>query len=425
MENKILIIGYKDVKKATKCLDWREPLSTIGTIGNFNTTYIILPTLTKKIMEEVLEKDSEYFSKLHEQIFDAVDNGLDVYIITAPQIEVGEISNYSILPFGMNRVEVKINSFGEYPDNKYLSHVKKTDGYFSKITDSEYLESNHPTTSYKRYSWRLFPLLTSLNNKNIAFIVKPVCEIFNESRYRGHWVEASKYGGLIIFMPPPTEIDLQEGIKLLLKLEAPETEEEAPEWFNEINLPTEDDLKNQIKKLKTNQIEINKQIEQKEKDLKKLQSFKWVLKLQGKPLEKAVEKAFDFLGIELEKGRVAEEDRWLVIDKNKIPIEIRGHDGSIKYDDIRQIVDRTFDANNTIGETEGILIVNPYCDTKPSERTDSFSDGTDRIKKKAISTKVALLDTKTLFAFVLRKMQGKDIKKELLDKLTQTVGVIT
>ena len=419
---KKLIIGVKAIKGANVCVDWLEPLPTIG---DFHETYIFLPSLDKKILGKIVSGRPSYFEDFRQELLEALKAELTIYLITAPEVNDKGISNYSLLPFSLSRKEKKVETFKEDELSGYYANVGFSQGYFEWRVDNSFLNANLTSNDKIRFSWRIHPFLESLHNKLISFSVRLTAETY-EWEYRNYrWKTLENYGGSIIIAPPTTKIDPIKGLETLLKDEESEGGYEKPEWFEKIKLPEEEELTEKLKVSSKKKAKYEKEIKDVEDKLAEIEKHKWILKLKEKPLEKAVDRAFEFLGIPLAKGRLYQEDRWFEFGDNRIPVEIKGHENAIRRRDIRQIIDRTNEAENKIGKTAGILIVNPYCDEDPTIRKASFENGGDNIIEKAIAFEVILIDTLTLFKCIKNKLNGYDaISSALKQKLITSKGVL-
>jgi hypothetical protein len=421
---KKLVIGADNVKGATKCVGWNEAFPLLS---NYHEIYFYMPSLDLKTFMVVVAKNLANFLKLRDQLFEVLKSPIfTVFCVTAPRFKANGISNYDFLPFTLEREEGAVETFEniDISRDSYLANIKSSDGYFGYSVGSAYLSNKLISNENLRFFWRLIPILKTLHRHPVAFTVQLVAEEsvveFGERR----WKTINDFGTPIAFAPKIADKP-QDNLRLLIsKIEVDETVEK-PEWFSKIKLPGEEKLLKVITDIQVEKEQAEAKLVENAKLLKRYEELKSILCSKGVPLENSVDAVFDFLEIQLKKGTPGQEDRWLVQDVNEVPIEIKGHIGPIKTEDIRQIIERTRLSKNSIGLTQGLLIANPYCEIEPSHRKPSFSKTGDKIIEKSESFNVGLLDAMTLLKFVEVKLEtGKFDTDKFKKLLFNSIGVI-
>lgn len=177
--------------------------------------------------------------------------------------------------------------------------------------------------------------------------------------------------------------------------------ESKPDWVDEIYSFEEEN-------------EILAGIQDKHQELNKFAKFKRLLYGIGTPLEEAVAFSLEYLGFDKVKhlGGEDEHDVEFVVGKIKYIGEVGGSSNFIKKDKPKDLTEWLKKAalreENDVFELKGILFVNPYNETRPSERGRVFSQAAKRLIK-VFDYKT--FTTPTLFELV-RSVHYEKIKKE-------------
>jgi hypothetical protein len=222
----------------------------------------------------------------------------------------------------------------------------------------------------------------------------------------------------IIFLPPPSEVSVDEAINYLLKKEKGiiETKEsELPKWAENIKIFDEGTIRNKIKELKELKAKTEKELKEYNSKLIDLIKFKRLLTTDGLELENMVEDAFKLLGIKTKRGPKGKEDR-IVIDpttKSEIPIEITGVKHSIPESKLNQLIGRLSDEERIKKikcKCKGILVGNHYKEEPLSSNLQGRKKPFEpEVIKKAEISKISLLSTLELFKVVNAKLEKKNI----------------
>ena len=162
--------------------------------------------------------------------------------------------------------------------------------------------------------------------------------------------------------------------------------------------------------------EINEMIRDKKEELNKFAQFKRLLYGKDPPLEEAVAYSLRYLGFEAVKhlGGQDEHDVEFVVEDEKIIIEIGGSFSSIRKDKPKDLTEWIEKAtlrpeNQSFEQLKGMLIVNHFNETEPTQRGDIFSSHAKRLIR-VFNYKV--LTTLTLFDLVKKVHQNKIEKGE-------------
>lgn len=421
---KKLVIGAENIKGATKCVSWNGPFPLLS---NYHEIYFYIPSLDTKSFSNIFNKSLSHFLDLREQLFEIMKSPIfSVVCITGPKITTQAVSNYDFLPFKLQRTEGNIETLEDvsFSNDSYLQKVKSSDGYFGHSVDSKYLNNKLSSTTSMRFNWRLFPVIRTLHRYSVAFTIQLVAEESVNQFNQARWKPIPNFGTNILFVPKIFS-NPQDNLNILIANGERNDTTVRPNWFTQLKLPNEDTILSMIRTAQKQKDTAEKEILKQTLIIDEYSNLKDILSNKGLVLEKSIDFAFNFLGITLRKGIPAQEDRWLEDGADKIPMEIKGHTGSVKTEDIRQIIERTRLSKNTIGPTQGILIENPYCETEPSSRRPSFEKTGDKIIEKSESFNIALLDTITLFEFITEKLKKGSFDTNSFKKLLFTsIGVI-
>src|SRR6185503_8474336 len=81
IKKSILVIGSNKHSRATKCIDWGE----LVYVGDYDHLIINTASLTKNVLQTIIQKDSSYFEKLRKDIIDVQQQkGIALICIFSP-----------------------------------------------------------------------------------------------------------------------------------------------------------------------------------------------------------------------------------------------------------------------------------------------------------------------------------------------------
>jgi hypothetical protein len=382
----ILVIGEKGIKGAT-CMTWEEVVTEIPTLGDHEYVFINMETLKP---EQLARFSTNAFSS---KMMEAINAHTRIYCLTAPAVIANGKLNYSIFPFKITAVKESGKAFKEKIDNDYFRKVKSWNFYLRYVVDYE--------------NWKFIPFFFTRHGYPLAIQV--------ESNH------VNVYG--FVFLYPPQ--DLAEGessFKNLFNYVFSDNSKDPklPDFIEKIPLAKEDQLAAQITSDNTAIKTLTENIKQNTKKIEEINSKKGILAFTGKPLERSVKKVCKELGLTIGGVDVYEEDGTLELDGNSIPVEIKGHNGGITMEDVRQVIERVNKAKVKDGiPVKGILFANPYAETPLDKRGADFHYN---IIEAAKPWGICLIGTHVLFEY-LNEFQTYD-KTLLPEKILKTVGVL-
>lgn len=431
MIKKILVIGSSGHSLADKCIEWEEIKSSheeFPYLGDYHLIIINLQTLH----ESDITKMDEQFKKIRKQINEIIWANTEIICITSPTIVKGEIktdyefkivpqiSNYHWCPIYLNFVKQKGESFEEKPSGGYFDFVKKWSHFLEDWSKKNYIlqKGEYVEEHFEK-------LLKNLAKKLLSFKLYFVEIDLSDKEFTSN---------PIIFLPPPTEISMEEAINYLLKEARGITgikENELPVWTEKLKIYGEERIKRKIEKKKKLKEKYEMELEEHKLKLSQIIKFKRLLTTNGEELENIIEETFKLFGIDIKRGEKGKEDR-IVIDpstKSELPVEITGVKKSIPEIKLNQLIGRLGNEERLKKikcKCRGILIGNHYKDTPlnynlEGRRTPFESD----LIKKAETCKIALLSTLELFKALNAKFQKKDKKiKSFINKIFNKPGEI-
>jgi hypothetical protein len=421
-DKKILVIGSLGHSLADRCISWDEIKSDpeVVYLGDYHLLIINLQSLEETKLDKRMK---EVFEKMRKEINEIIWGNTEIICITAPTVKkwltnikrkstsIPEISNYHWCPIYMDFVKREGSSFEN----------KNEDGYFKFVKRWTHFLNDHNTDLYEIYGekddfeihWTIW--LQNLAKKELAFTINivefNVVKKISGSEKRDNLA----YSKSISFLPPPTEISVEEGINFLLEKEKGITRKtELPKWAENIWLPGEEEL---LKKIRENE-ELKKKCEEEIKEnkskLSELVKFKNLLTTDAEELENIVEETFKFLDIKVQKGPKGKEDK-IIVDpetKSEIPVEITGVKNSIPETKLNQLIGRLVDEERVKKikcKNHGVLIGNHYKEMPLKNDLEGRKKPFERdLIEKAIKSKIGLVSTIELFKAVRAKLKGED-----------------
>jgi len=227
--------------------------------------------------------------------------------------------------------------------------------------------------------------------------------------------------GPVFIVPEPDRINSSEAIKILLQdVLAISVETPRPTWIRDFPVPGTEAVEAHLLSLVDEAKKLETEIGQSQMQLSSLQGYSKLLYADGEELERASREALIRLGAEVNSPITpGYEDLSFEFKAlgRKAVMEIKGRQGPLKKDDIRQAeewVSRWFE---TKGETiKGILFGNPYRTLHPRERPDPW---TKEIVEFARAKRLALITTTQLYDGLVRverkELSSNAIFEALLD----------
>ena len=426
----ILVIGSIGHKRATKCIQWGE----LVYVGDYDALIVNTTTLTKDKLQEIIQRDSNYFDKLRKDIADVQQNkGILITCIMSPYIfsrdskslDEGNIddllrnsvNNYSWSPIIPILEPIppaeKLQKEKSTIPKEYLDKIKHyTLLYNGSVNNTGYVDKSRDGRIYTKC--HKYSLLKNSVGRDVAFAIT-----WKLHQYSDYTVLIDSH--LPIEFLPPIE-NVAEGIDIIINEICRIHDEKAPEWITEIVLPGEKQIQKKIDDKLREIDSLNKEIEELEKELENFMVYKKLLYSRGIDLEETVELSLSLLGIDLKKPTPSNvEDRFFETpDNQKIYFEIRGTNRLMNENDLAQLIKRVAEKpKSSYYKTRGVFIFNHQNKIAPKEREVAFHHN---IEQQAKSFNLCLLDTNTLFKLVVKKLKGEKLE-DFVQQLFNTVGV--
>ncbi|MBU2539803.1 hypothetical protein KJ786_01415 [Patescibacteria group bacterium] len=411
-----LIVGSLSHSLAEKCINWGDNFY----VGDYEIIIFNLPSLDYGTFSKINTKNKYYFPNIRDQIVEAQEKTNLTIICITDKIIVDKynildnndkINNYTwcpIIPIFEENGGKKIPKQERKLKIQYLNLVKEWERLFSKYYNNTGY-NNGDSWEYK-FEINKIPYLYNSLGRDIAFGLSWSIST------SGSFKKGSNKP--IIFLPKIGNI--KDGIDLLLN-DFVLNDEPEPDWIQEIKIVGQEGLEKKIEE------EINKinQLEKTKNELieaiKKLNKFKKLLYLQGKPLEKIVEESLLLLNVQIKELSVDNiEDRVFEYDNFTIPFEIRGKETkNLNESDLAQLIKRIADRKKSEKyKTRGVFVINHQRNSKPSERGDVCDYN---IIKQANFFNICILSTIEIFNLVNRTLRGEKI--DIKEKLFNTSGL--
>jgi len=238
--------------------------------------------------------------------------------------------------------------------------------------------------------------------------------------------------GLIVFLPPPINVDHQKLIGTLIACTKNylTTHEVTPppNWVLSYKLPGEDEYDSKISDV-NDQIEVLTEEKRRLEDQKnEISKFKSLLFEQGPELEKVIIEAFKIFGFQAENRKVDDLEHDIVFEstEGRGIAEVEGKDNDAihigKLDQLNRAVDEDFELVGSY--CQGILIGNHFRILKPEDRKDPF---TEKVRIVAQKKSFGLLTTVEIYNAIDKILTAPDDEEYKLfcrSKILKTTGDI-
>ncbi|MBT3532593.1 MAG: hypothetical protein HN478_01875 [Rhodospirillaceae bacterium] len=143
-----------------------------------------------------------------------------------------------------------------------------------------------------------------------------------------------------------------------------------PDWTGDYSLPGENELKSKIAGAGEQIRALQKDVGHSTKELDRLSLHKLLITGYDTPLELAVDRVLEELGLKIEVGPKGRVDRTAVYGDRKFAVEVQGVRRGAKEDHVRSLIIWVQEValEDEGKEPKGLLVVNPYRDTPLAER---------------------------------------------------------
>jgi len=428
-EKKILVIGSKGHKLANRCVLWKE---IFPYLGDYDLIIINLQSLSGSILDSISEKLEEMRADINEIVW----ANTEVVCITAPpKISGGFLSG---LPLRSNYHWCPIYPFFE--QRKGESFEEERSGYFKFVNQWTHFLRNFSSNPYRvqrreEFNFKIKSLLKNKARKHLAFELFFIEWNLGAPRYGRREKKDFITSNSILFLPPPTEISIEEAVDFLLKDARGVSETEKytlPEWANNVEIQNERLIKKAVEEKTELLKKAQKDIKGLQEKLSPILKYKLLLTeggegMAGDRLEDIVEESLRLIGIQVKPGPKKKEDRIITDPETaeKIPLEITGCVKSIPERKLNQLIGRLTDKRRPQEiKCRGVLVGNHYKDVPLNNRLKGRKAPfeSDVIKKAEIFD-VCLLPTIELFKAVNVKLKNGDVS-EFAKKIFNQKGVL-
>jgi hypothetical protein len=214
-------------------------------------------------------------------------------------------------------------------------------------------------------------------------------------------------GSPVYWLPTPDRVSVQEAIDTILRHRyGISLEARVPDWVLPYSLPDQAPIATEIATLEQERRELENRISEARGRAVDAASPRRLLYEKGKDvLEPIVRETLAILGARIEDPATEGiEDGKLFRDEGQAVLEIKGRNGPIKQDDVRQVVQWASDARLKDGvEYEPLIVGNPYCDRPLEERGDVLAPNAATYARNG---GVGIITTAQLFEALRQKQSG-------------------
>jgi hypothetical protein len=211
----------------------------------------------------------------------------------------------------------------------------------------------------------------------------------------------------IVWLPASDKCSVAEAIdRILLERYGIAEEARVPEWALPYSLPAEAPIAQEIAVLGEERRTVEARISKAREQASRASRPRLLLYEKGKEvLEPIVREVLRELGARVEDPEAdGVEDGILHRDEGAAALEIKGRNGPIKLEDVRQVVQWAADAKGRDGtDYKPIILGNPHCETKIETRGDPLAPNA---KTYAENSGVVLVMTTQLYEGLRQKQEG-------------------
>jgi hypothetical protein len=243
----------------------------------------------------------------------------------------------------------------------------------------------------------------------------------------GSWLRHES--GNVIFLPMlsfPTPADAGRFVDAVIKLAerlSPKPEKlELPKWTLNFTWPRLVAFQSELNRIRQ---EVEKMIASEKSALGQLiseESLKILIAGKGPFLEEQVIETLREIGFKAEKGEPGRDDVILEWNGRPAVAEIKGKEKSAAEKDAAQLEKWvSIQLEKTGSAPKGILIVNAFCDTPPSER--KLSAFPDQMLKYSQGREHCLITTLQLLGLLLEIRQNPGKRGDLIEGIFNTSGI--
>jgi hypothetical protein len=200
-------------------------------------------------------------------------------------------------------------------------------------------------------------------------------------------------------------------------------QETTPEWLEEFSVPGESDVTEEISEVEAEIGSLEDRLREKQNDLENLREFKVLLYGNEDQLENLVPSVFERMGFDIDGEKSHGRDGAIHLENQILLLEITGTTGGISHSKCGQLDRwvRDSELENPDESYGGLLIVNPFRETRPENRSGYLSPDVVEIMEK---WGYKILTTTYLFELFTQSLRGNLDKNDIQQLLTNDEAVL-
>jgi len=450
---RVIVIGSEG-HYGVKTISWES--KELPNVADYDAVVLETASLASILSQSSKEQNEDSLEVIYHNL-DTIRNMLSqilhsrgsIYAICSPEVRArygttpwGYITNYEWSPIPINlsketgqTIELVDKSFSHYfqfvkswafcfdqlePETLFLENVTNFYGgkYYVRPVIEVIAKNRYEKPIAVRIGYTLHePVKLSRTSMALARLTD-----WDTPKYSQ---EIQLTSGNIVLLPMTTEVNSREAINLLLEdLYQIQQVTLAPKEIDDILMPNEDLLKQEIGEKRVRIQSLLAEIERLEKRKGELTKFKQLLYETGKPLEDICKLVLQELGC---KTDAFIEDFLLISGDKEAVIEVKGREGVIERKDGAQLSQNRKNCAISKGKEtrafKAILLANAWRLVFPLEdryKKDYFAP---HLIKDAENDEMALVTTPELFNAYCKFLEGKATGEEILNRMFSGVGV--
>lgn len=417
-----LSIGTQ-VNGLTKCARWDEDIN----INDYNIAFLNLHALDIAVGDDSISETSKAGTEAlpsSEAVGEHMSAGNTLIIIlpTRYYISLNSVTQQSL--FNWSPMDLNL-SFEEGSGIKRDSVSEKWSWYFDRPTFPWHLFIENKRDMNNLVQYQIEPIVENTYHKAVA---GRICfGHFDISTYSGDIVSQRWLPGKIIYLPYLQEWAYQDIIKdtlhYVFESATEPRPENAPEWSNEYTVPGEQEVSEAVDDLQEQIDYLESDLSEQENELEEIREVKGLLYGGNNFLERLVPRVFREMEFEVEGEISGNRDGLIDTGSHKIILETHGTSGGIKKSKCRQLNDwvSEYQYDNPEPDSFGILVVNPFNNTPPTERDKPYNNNALKYVERC-ENKILL--TTDLFEMYVQYQNGEIDQSDVRDALTSDEIVI-
>ena len=371
---------------------------------------VVVETLTSVL--DKLTKDSRH--SLSHEIDKRFEQG-DLLIICIVEKTIssatGDSNNYFWCP-----VETDVRSIGQHATRLKDQHETNM-RYFQKYLD-DVDQYKMEITYIQQHHGKDHPIDGKIETRS-GDVVGCVCRV---------GVDDPLLQRKFLVMLHPLNTPEASVAKVLEVFNPPSVSE--PSWAKNIRIPSTDNIEQKISVLDKEVVSKQKEINMLRTELNNVLQYRKLVYETGTELECVVEHALKLLKLQsIRRGEPGKED-FVFTPKTNSPysmcsIEVKGIEGNLKIDHLRQLVHWVDDHFGSETRSKGIMIVNAFRQMEMSESRSRKSVIDNTCVDFAEQRKLCILHTPVLLDWCKRVLGGQEIPVDKIERiLLNTNGVV-